>query len=61
MFSDIEGSTKLLNRLGDQYAKTLFGQRDLVREAIAANDGLEMGTEGDSFYVVFESAIKAVQ
>jgi predicted ATPase/class 3 adenylate cyclase len=61
MFSDIEGSTTLLNRLGDQYAETLFSQRTLVREAIAANDGLEMGTEGDSFFVVFESAIKAVR
>jgi predicted ATPase/class 3 adenylate cyclase len=61
MFSDIEGSTTLLNRLGDQYAETLFSQRALIRAAIVANDGLEMGTEGDSFFVVFESAIKAVR
>jgi predicted ATPase/class 3 adenylate cyclase len=61
MFSDIEGSTTLLKRLGEQYAEALFGQRDLVRAAIVANDGLEMGTEGDSFFVVFESAIKAVR
>ncbi|MGD0056183.1 MAG: adenylate/guanylate cyclase domain-containing protein, partial [Acidimicrobiales bacterium] len=61
MFSDIEGSTTLLYRLGDQYAQALFNQRDLIRAAIAANDGLEMGTEGDSFFVVFESAINAVR
>jgi predicted ATPase/class 3 adenylate cyclase len=61
MFSDIEGSTTLLHRLGEQYAEALFSQRALIRAAIAANDGLEMGTEGDSFFVVFQSAIKAVR
>src|ERR1700677_4969225 len=61
LFSDIEGSTALLNRLGDKYANTLFQQQALVRRAIAANNGLEMGTEGDSFFVVFESAIDALR
>jgi predicted ATPase/class 3 adenylate cyclase len=61
MFSDIEGSTTLLHRLGEQYAEALFSQRALIRAAIVANDGLEMGTEGDSFFVVFQSAISAVR
>ncbi|MGC2485629.1 MAG: tetratricopeptide repeat protein [Acidimicrobiales bacterium] len=61
MFSDIEGSTTLLHRLGEQYAAALFSQRALMRAAIVANDGVEMGTEGDSFFVVFQSAIGAVR
>ena len=60
LFSDIEGSTALLNRLGDQYGDALSGQRAVLRTAIAAWHGHEMGTEGDSFYVVFESAGNAV-
>jgi len=60
LFSDIEGSTALLNRLGDQYGDALSGQRAVLRTAIAAWHGHEMGTEGDSFYVVFGSAGNAV-
>ena len=60
LFSDIEGSTALLNRLGNQYGHALSGQRAVLRTAIAAWHGHEMGTEGDSFYVVFESAADAV-
>jgi predicted ATPase/class 3 adenylate cyclase len=60
LFSDVEGSTALLNRLGDEYGEALSGQRAVLRAAIAAWHGREMGTEGDSFYVVFESAGNAV-
>jgi predicted ATPase/class 3 adenylate cyclase len=60
LFSDIEGSTGLLSRLGDRYGEALSAQRALVRAAIAAWHGREMGTEGDSFYVVFEAASDAV-
>jgi predicted ATPase/class 3 adenylate cyclase len=60
LFSDIEGSTMLLNRLGERYGEALSAQRTLIRAAIAAWQGREMGTEGDSFYVVFESAAGAV-
>ena len=60
LFSDIEGSTALLNRLGDRYGEALSAQRSLIRAAIAAWHGREMGTEGDSFFVVFESAGDAV-
>jgi predicted ATPase/class 3 adenylate cyclase/DNA-binding CsgD family transcriptional regulator len=61
LFSDIEGSTALLNRLGDRYAMVLSAQRALLRAAFSACHGREMGTEGDSFFVVFESAGDAVR
>ena len=60
LFSDIEGSTALLARLGERYGEALSAQRALVRAAVSACRGLEMGTEGDSFFVVFESAGEAV-
>jgi len=59
LFSDIEGSTALLAQLGDQYAQALSAQRVLLRDAFRLG-GRELGTEGDSFYVVFKSAIDAV-
>src|SRR6202453_5196514 len=61
LFSDIEGSTALLRRLGDRYGEALVAQRALMRAAISDSRGLEMGTEGDSFYVAFESAGDAVR
>jgi len=62
LFSDIEGSTALLHRLGgERYGQALSAQRALIRAAIGACNGREMGTEGDSFYVVFESASDAVR
>jgi predicted ATPase/class 3 adenylate cyclase len=61
LFSDIEGSTALLGRLGERYGEALSDQRALMRAAISACRGQEMGTEGDSFFVVFESAVDAVR
>ncbi len=61
LFSDIEGSTALLSRLGDRYGEALSAQRALLRSAFSACGGTEMGTEGDSFFVVFESATEAVR
>jgi len=60
LFSDIEGSTALLSRLGDRYGEALAAQRAVMRAAISASGGHEMGTEGDSFFVVFASAADAV-
>jgi len=60
LFSDIEGSTKLLRRLGDRYGEALSIQRALLRACFAEYGGHEMGTEGDSFFVVFQSADGAV-
>jgi predicted ATPase/class 3 adenylate cyclase len=61
LFSDIEGSTALLGRLGERYGEMLSIQRALMRAAIATTRGQEMGTEGDSFFVVFSSAGDAVR
>jgi predicted ATPase/class 3 adenylate cyclase len=60
LFSDIEGSTVLLSRLGAEYTEALDTHRRLLREAWAAHDGVELGTEGDSFFVAFPTAEGAV-
>lgn len=60
LFSDIEGSTALLSRLGSNYAAALSGQRRIMRAAWAAHGGTELGTEGDSFFVVFATAEDAL-
>jgi predicted ATPase/class 3 adenylate cyclase len=58
-FSDIEGSTRLIQRLGDRYPDVLLAHHAIQREALAANGGHELRTEGDSFFIVFESALEA--
>ena len=61
LFTDIEGSTRLVQQLGPQrYGDVLGIHRELLRQAWAANEGVEVGTEGDSFFVVFTSAAAAV-
>jgi predicted ATPase/class 3 adenylate cyclase len=56
LFTDIEGSTALLGRLGeDGYAQVLEGHHALVRSALAAHDGREIDTQGDAFFAVFSS------
>jgi len=60
LFSDIEGSTMLLSRLGNRYGEALSAQRAVLRAAISKWRGHELGTEGDSFFVVFASAADAV-
>ena len=60
VFSDIEGSTTLLHRLGARYVEALDAQRALLRAAWERWGGREMGTEGDSFFVVFERAEQAL-
>src|SRR5438128_3850699 len=61
LFTDIEGSTKLLYELGDAYAQALAEHRRVLREAFARHDGAEFGTEGDAFFVVFARAADAVE
>jgi predicted ATPase/class 3 adenylate cyclase len=61
LFSDIEGSTRLLSQLGVQYGEALSVQRAIMREEVRRRAGREMGTEGDSFFVVFSSAPDAVE
>jgi predicted ATPase/class 3 adenylate cyclase len=59
-FSDIEGSTRLLERLGAAYADVLQRHREVMRRAFAEHGGIERGTEGDSFFVAFADAAGAV-
>jgi predicted ATPase/class 3 adenylate cyclase len=62
LFTDIEGSTRLLERLGTvAYGDVLGRHQRLMRDAIEAAGGHEIKTEGDSFFVVFQSAPSAVQ
>src|SRR3954463_9062679 len=60
LFSDIEGSTRLLQRLGARYAAVLEEHRDLLRAACRRFGGVELGTEGDSLVVAFGRASAAV-
>ena len=60
LFTDVEGSTKLLHELGDAYADALHEHRRLLRGAFAANNGAEVDTQGDAFFVAFGRASDAV-
>ncbi len=60
LFTDIEGSTRLLLRLGDRYKNLLERHGSIVRSALLAHGGVEVGTEGDSFFAVFSIASQAV-
>jgi predicted ATPase/class 3 adenylate cyclase len=60
LFTDIEGSTRLLQRLGPRYDQLLDRHRRLIRETVAAEGGHEVNTEGDAFFIVFASAVRAV-
>jgi class 3 adenylate cyclase len=60
LFSDIAGSTTLVKELRDEYESVLATHRDLLRRVFRANGGLEVDTQGDSFFVVFERARDAV-
>ena len=60
LFSDIEGSTRLVKALRGRYAQVLAEHRHLVRAAIAGQAGHEIDTQGDAFFVAFASAKQAV-
>jgi len=60
LFTDIEGSTRLLQEHGDRYAEVLAEHHRLLRELWARHNGFEIGTEGDSFFVAFARASDAV-
>ena len=60
LFSDIEGSTRLVKALRDRYPQVLAEHRRLVRAAIAAHGGHEVDTAGDGFFVAFDDATRAV-
>ena len=57
LFTDVEGSTKLLHELGaEAYATALAEHRRVIREAVAAHDGVEVDTQGDALFVAFPTA-----
>ena len=60
LFTDIQGSTQLLERLREQYAIVLADQRELLRAAFAKWNGHEIDTQGDAFFVAFPRALDAV-
>lgn len=60
VFTDIEGSTRLLQSIGAQYAGVLEDHRRLIRAAADANHGRAFGSEGDALFLVFTSAAGAV-
>src|SRR5690349_24665035 len=60
LFTDIEGSTHLLQQLGEHYASVLSECRDLLRAAFRGHHGHEVDTQGDAFFVAFARATDAV-
>jgi predicted ATPase/class 3 adenylate cyclase len=60
LFTDIEGSTRLLHELGDAYADVLAEHRRVLRNAFAEHGGAEVDTQGDAFFVAFARATDAV-
>jgi predicted ATPase len=60
LFTDIEGSTRLLGELGSEYADVLAEHRRLLREAFRAHGGVEVDTQGDAFFYAFAEAPHAV-
>src|SRR5437868_1096768 len=62
LFSDVEGSTRLLQELGaDAYGDELARHRRIVRSAFSANGGVEVDTQGDAFFFAFPSAEGAIR
>jgi predicted ATPase/class 3 adenylate cyclase len=60
LFSDVEGSTRLLTRLRGRYAGVLAEHQRLLRAAFDEHDGREVHTEGDAFFVAFARASNAI-
>jgi predicted ATPase/class 3 adenylate cyclase len=59
LFTDIEGSTRLMQEVGDRYVKAQTDHHEILRAAFTGSRGRELRTEGDSFFAVFESAVDA--
>jgi predicted ATPase/class 3 adenylate cyclase len=61
VFTDVEGSTRLLHQLGaDAYADALAQHRRALREAFVRHEGVEVDTQGDSFFIAFSTAPAAI-
>jgi class 3 adenylate cyclase len=60
LFTDIQGSTKLLWRLGDAYGEILPTHRRLQRAAFKEHGGKKVDTQGDALFIVFTRAREAI-
>jgi len=60
LFTDIEGSTRLLQELGDRYADVVRDHRRIIREQLGERGGTEVDTQGDAFFFSFARARDAV-
>jgi predicted ATPase len=60
LFTDVEGSTRLLHELGDRYAEVLAEHRRELRDAFSRHGGVEVDTQGDAFFVAFGKASDAL-
>jgi hypothetical protein len=60
LFTDIEGSTRLLKRLGDRYAAVLAAHQEILRAAVKERGGREVDNQGEAFFFAFASANAAV-
>ena len=60
LFTDIEGSTRLVKQLRERYGEVLQEHRRLLRAAFEAHGGYEVDTQGDSFFIAFSSARDAL-
>jgi class 3 adenylate cyclase len=61
LFTDIEGSTKLLRDLGDRYGPLLRDVRTIIRKAVREAEGKEVDSRADEFFAVFRDAKRAVE
>ena len=60
LFTDIEGSTALLRRLGESYGDLVRDHHNLLRAVAAANGGRVVDTQGDAFFFAFRTAKEAL-
>jgi predicted ATPase/class 3 adenylate cyclase len=60
LFTDVEGSTRLLHELGEAYADVLAEHRRVLRESFARHHGVEVDTQGDAFFVAFAISTDAL-
>jgi predicted ATPase len=60
LFTDVEGSTRLLHELGDAYADVLGEHRRALRDCFGRHGGVEVDTQGDAFFVAFAKASDAL-
>lgn len=60
LFTDIEGSTRLLRELTSGFQSVLERHQELIREVVERHGGIEVSTEGDSFFCVFDTATEGL-